>query len=466
VNGAPETFNRNGGPKHLLEFKELLAELSADDHTLPDPTDEPGRAFRRLYDEWVTRGGYQRGKPRHSVRNIKLWLGADNEVRSLEPKLAGTTKLQKQDAIHLLQLFLTRWTYDAERKSYQPYTEGGIRDLAKQFAQNLYQNGAGGLILPLRSRSKRTRNRKESASPALRSSIARPSRDVLMNLHASSDALIIISRERTLIGPDPARSMKLFRSLMKELHDIDQEHKGRRALIWVVDIGLRTQATDSVQGFLNVISLLAQFQALALIDRSDGFPLWEWLSRRAIILIGGLSRIEIDHFYAKAGIAVSQNRPEEPWFSANRLFFDAVPERWLEDDQIVDAFSKQLGELWKQRTITAHLSLKGWNLEHSPEIDPEKDLRYLFHAPLAKAEEGAHCVELGQLGESWSNTFRLACTAAFSRLGWDKTTGPVIDPNDALWLLRRQHFAALTLQDAVRLVNNLIDFHSNDIHQS
>jgi len=450
-----KTAGDSGRAGVMQEIGKILAELARLGTDLSILQTEPGDVFRIIYDHWVERGGHRRGKPRNSVRKIKLWLGEDTGVRSLETKLAGRTQLQRQDAVKLLTLFLQRWSYHADKQAYEPYRSGEMEELAEKLAEAFYPKGRQAILLPLRSRE--TTNGRVSAGSVSKgaSPSARPSREVMKEFFADSDALITVSRERTLIGPDPAKSMRLFRSLMREFHEIDQRDDRKRILIWAIDIGLRDDHESAVLTFLNTVLLAAHFQAIAVVDSIPDIDLWRWLTKRVVILVGSLRDDEIERCYRAAGIESSGVASHQPWFVGDRLFLEAVPGRWIEVDRLIDAFGREQGELWQRPGITAHLALDGWDLQHPAEVDPRKDLRFLFHAPLPAGEGRAGCIELGQPGHRWGDAFRLACTAAFGRLGFERHAGRIADPVEATALLRRQGWAVLTLQDFLLLSHRL-----------
>ena len=129
-------------------FADILRDLGDGDDDIPDYKSEPAAAIRYVYDGWVKRGGYERGKPRHSARQIKAWLG-DKEIRSLETKLAGKTWLQYEDAWTLLRLMLSKWHYDEARDKYAPFIpHSALDDSVKSILQDLLPRDSKAILLP------------------------------------------------------------------------------------------------------------------------------------------------------------------------------------------------------------------------------------------------------------------------------------------------------------------------------
>lgn len=449
----------------MLDFETLLHELADGNESLPDRRAEPAVAFRRLYDGWVKRGGFERGKPRHAARQIKAWLG-DRQVRSLETKLAGKTWLQRQDAASLIHLFLTRWTYDQNNRCYVPYSPSGLDELTQHLLDELFHIGNSALLLPLRNRTSRNRT---TSDGLLATSVERVgaeqiklSSEMIMEVFIESDALVTISRARTIIGADPAKMMAGFQMLMNNLYAIDRQDNRQRALVWVVDMGVRYDNNAARLALHNVQFLGTQFRALALLDSPNRKARWDWLSEAVCVLVGSLAQAEIDQIYAKTKVKIPPEQPDLYWFQSDRLFLESVPGRWL-DVSGIEAFGRSHGTIWRVPTVTAHLRLDNWDLDHDQNVDAYRNLRYYFHGtldPPPEVEEdwSARCIPLPQPGHRWSNGFRIACTAAFERLGrpYDRRFGPV-QPEDALAQLRSQHFAVLRLDEFLRLPELLIE---------
>ena len=441
---------------------------------------DAGVAFRQIYERWVERGGFIKGKPRNSVRQIQTILGEESKVRSLETKLAGKTYLKYQDAEKLLTLFLDNWSYDEDREVYRAIKSKNLDSLVRNLLSILFQSDDQ-ILLPLRTREPQRRQTTASVSnPDY--DIARSSRETIEELFIESDALITISRVRTIVGgksDDAARAMFGFRRLIRELYKIDTRDDQFRGLFWIVDIGGLTETDSAYRALTNLETLATQFRGLGLIEPKDIHDLWSWLNDRVVILVGSLGRGQVSACYGESQLMVPETKSEYPWFSGDRILFEALPGRWAAQPmRLADAFGHDPNELWRIPTITAHLCLDGWDLDddYDVEIDPRKSLRYFFHAQMAEKksissekdqDDWAHCIELGQPGWRWSDSLRLACRAAFGRLGRQAEKG--IDPPDD-WLqaiahLRRHQFVALRLEEFLRLSSILIQNQNPEIRR-
>ncbi len=459
-------------------FAALLRELDEGEEQATDISSDPGAAFRSLYDGWVKRGGSERGKRRHSVRQIKEWLGKKDQVLSLETKLAGKTWLQFSDALNLLKLFLSYWTYDEAEGKYEPYEPSGeLDDTARQFLVDLFPEDEEAILLP--DRGKKTggirANDQESfqaASSALQ--VTTPSRDAIPNLFAQSDVLIIVGRARAVIGPNPAAAMTAFHDLIERLYKTDVSDGRQRALVWIIDFGLRSDKENARAAIYNFYFLIAQFRAIALIERSGREEFYAWLLENACVIVGSLRFQEIDRVYGEAKIKLPSVPPDLMWFQSDRLFLESIPGRWIESEGS-EAFGRSQRELWEIPTISVHLKLDDWPLDQlvaaDSEIDIRRNLRYLFHAevvppPEDPREASVRCITLPEPGSRWSDAHRMAVQAAFDRLGraYDERAGSV-KPREALAALRSQHFAVLRLAEFLNLAHTLVDQRQDSLNE-
>ena len=440
----------------MNDLLSLLDTEAADLLSIEGAMADPGIAFRALYDRWVKRGPFRQGKPLHSARMIKIWLGEAKGVRSLETKLAGQTRLPRQDALNLTTLFLERWVYENGSETGRPLEDENPQQLAIRIVNELYSSSSDTILLPGRKRGQ-LNAKLQAKSKFTGTGEVRRSRDVLKELFVDSDALITISKERTLVADKPAQSMTLFHSLMEQLRDIDRQDDRKRALIWVVDFGLRDARESSAVVFLNMVSLATQFRSIGIFDPKGQMELWRDLEKRVVVIVGSLNRHEIDYIYGLANLKLPEAEPGPQTVIGDRMFLEAVPRRWLEIAQYTDTFELDQTNFWQHPTVTAHLSLPKWDMPHNSEIDPKNDLRYFYHAPVPP-DNVAHCIELQQPGIRWSDGFRMACDAAFWRLGFtDKSLNRSASPGTSAALLRNDRFAVLTLHEFTRLTNKLIE---------
>ena len=254
-----------------------------------------------------------------------------------------------------------------------------------------------------------------------------------------------------------------FHSLMAGLYNIAMTTKRGQVLLWVLDLGLRNDKNPARGAIYNVYFLIAQFRAIALIEREGREAFYEWLRQHVCIVIGSLTHAEIDRIYLAAGLDVSKIRVDTRWFQADRLFLESIPGRWL-DTEGSESFGRSQRELWASPTITAHLKLDDWDLDHPPDVDVRKNLRYFFHGEVelpkdaSEDESKVRCIPLPEPGSRWSDAYRLAIEAALGRLDRPHNrTLSAVSPLEALALLRSQNFAALRLDEFLHLADLLID---------
>ena len=221
---------KNPWEAYLPSILELL-KFAAESKPLPQiEKSERGQLVRDLYDHWVTLGGRNAGHPIRSVRQMKEWLGPDNVIRSLEPKLSGRTNLGRDDAKILFELFLSQWHQGDRLGEEKPYHDTNISSLTSGLLEILYPEhdkiSSKGLLLPDR-RSKSNLSRRENDSIHLLKT-----REIQIDLFEESDGLITASRRRT-ISSSP-ESIRLFQSLIDEWRGVDKKDGRTRILIWIV----------------------------------------------------------------------------------------------------------------------------------------------------------------------------------------------------------------------------------------
>ena len=435
-------------------FAQLLDEVAPTNTSFIDVANDQGVAFRTLYDGWVELGGYSRGKPRRSVRQIKIWLGAEREVRSLETKLAGKTLLQRRDLENLFWLFLSRWRYNVSKNRDESYPIDNTNSVAVSLASEIYiNNGNGrsaGLQLPIRGRTAANK-----ASPLVTRQApvwddgSELSRDAILERYSRSDALITVSPERTFIGGDPGSMLAGFHRLMDDLRDVDQD--GRfRTLIWIVDLGRRESDLRSQAALYNVDFLASQFRSFLATYHDDQNERANWFLGRTIVLLGTMRVSEIDFMYKEAGLNLPDASSKKDWLTADRLLFGGVPPSWLTE------MARRGEKAVEQRTITVHRDLALYDARASGD-DDSHDLEYLFHFP--KDEEdgstSARCVKLASLGRRWNTAFRTAHEVSLWRLGKEVDWTLDRDPREALNLLRNHRFAAFTALEFCHVLNKL-----------
>lgn len=150
-------------------FEVLLRDLLPREIWTDDLGSRPRLALRNLFDYWVQRGGFERGKHRHSARQIRDWLGPEREIRSLAPKLAGKTRLQRDDARNLLLLMLEKWNFHEETRSCEPFDWDSLDDQIDDILNEIYPDSLSGILLT--DEREEFRRVRSVAAPDRRSSV-------------------------------------------------------------------------------------------------------------------------------------------------------------------------------------------------------------------------------------------------------------------------------------------------------
>ncbi len=460
-----EAASHDGEQAVPSALHELLRAVPAAAAVVFDPQQDPGAAFRAVFDAWVSLGGLQGGKPRRSAQQIKAWLGSAGRIPSLETKLAGKTRLPADEAHRLINLFLKHWDHDDE-----PHPTKQRGRLSAQLLLQFYPAGStakeSGLLLPRRRRGNGGPKQESVASAeSVPGDESRPSGEVISELFGPADALFTISRERTIIGTNPAPAMLGFQELIDALWRIDLEAPKFRALIWVVDIGRRQHDESAQLALQNLEFLATQLRALALTDHPDRHARWQWLRQHTAVVVAGLRRHEIDRAYAASSMSLPNETAELPWFAPDRLFFESLPDHWHSQP----VYRGLLGpdeDAQRRRTVTVHARVDGWPGEggkpptSSRDEDQRADLRYWVHAPrpptASEPDKGARCIELPRPNVRWGDVIRMALAAAFYRLGHVEPKLR-IEPLQAIAEFRRHGFAIMTTPEFLRLSNELVE---------
>lgn len=453
-------------------FGDLLRKAAPGETADLNIESEPGAAFRAFFDGWVALGGYVRGKPRRSVRLIKIWLGKKHEVRSIETKLAGKTPMKRGDIVNLFWLFLTRWRYDDDRQEDLSLDYVDLDHLAETLTTEIYVSNVNGrrtgLLLPRRGSASadpdvtaaETLSIAQSDDPTYTTLLAGTfdSGDKIVELYRNTDALITVSRQRTFIGTDPGETMVGFHALMDQLRSIDEAEENKdegvrrsRTLIWIVDVGRREGDSRSQSALHNLDFLALQFRSLLMTDDHRRQKRITWFLKRAVVLVGTLRSSEIDAIYRMMDVkSEPPTRRDKDWVTADRLFFEGLPDEWL------NLVSRYETAVIKQRTITVHRDLSEKKTGRPSERD-WKDLQFLFHMPY-KSPNGelvARCAELSYPGIRWSDGLRMAHETALYRLGWQMKPTLPFSPREGLTLLKEHRFAVLTAREFCHLTDQI-----------
>lgn len=390
---------------------------------------------------------------------MREWLGPDKVVRSLEPKLAGRTNLGRGDAKILFELFLSRWHRGENIGEEKPYVSDGMNGLVEALLDTLYPkselNNSGGILLP----DRRDRTAKQANKP-----IVQDLGPVFLGLFEESDALITVSRTRTI--SDSPDQIRLFQCLIDDFRKIDDRKKRDRLLIWIVDLGRRHLDVDALQALKNIESLAFQFRALALVDYPKNIERWNWLRNRAIILFGGLRLAEIDSCYKIIGLPIDEIDLDIPWFNSGHLFLIDTPDRWTSGNEFRLLYGEQLEDLG-ERAFSIHLRIGGWEESIYSQEGEKAELRYFGLAPPDNNFEGGdgnrqrRLIELSPPSRRHNDAFWIAYSAASFRLGGQHLVGIGDAQGNALAHLRHHNFAVLKVSEFLDLSRILIQVASS-----
>ena len=440
----------------LPTFDMLFREMTSGESTAANLETDPGAAFRAFYDGWVKLGGHNRGKPRRSVRQIKIWLGKNREVRSLETKLAGRTNLQRQDVRNLFSLFIENWHYDSLTGNEMPLLFKGNQEqladaLTSEILRTSTKQSAEILRLPLRGRSDsiQTSRNPNQTSPTSKALVNLKGR--MQELFVESDALIMVVRQTNMVGSDLIASGEKFRDLIETMRSHDLKDDRYRSLIWILDLGHRKHGVGVPSHLHNVEFIAAQIRALLLsADGVEKQEILSWIMHRMVVLVSGLDYPIIDQIYEDAGITLGDPSLNRDWVSADRLLFEGLPAQWVASMAGVGA--DQLDQL----SIT--ISRSKANLSDQSSVSSGSDeLRYLSHFDEKPVDDDVRscCLDLPSLSDRWNDAFRLVHEIALFRLNREFVWSLPDSPNEALALLRTYSFAALNVLEFCELTNRM-----------
>jgi hypothetical protein len=402
-----------------------------------DPASDPMGFVVALGRAWKERGGRVDGKRRHSDRRlVELLKKQGAVVRSLTPKLAGKTKLKPDDARALIRLFLSHWDYVRESSGGNglPLTEGGvyrallsdaeIEDVSRYIVGRMSQretNGGDGTDL--------------IASPF---TLGDDTSQLVAAEFQESDALFIISSERTLIVPDPNLALIPFRDLLTKLFTIDTNDNGERILVWVLDLGaLDFEDSEARLKFLNVENLISRFTALRIFKEQVAEDRWSWLQSRTMVMLHNAHGVG----QRTAGLAGAS-----PHF-----LFDSVPFGWAKSPKFRSIYGDGFERL-DELNYTVFLTRSAEDATDNRTSGREYGLRYFAHAFMEDHRE-VRGLELPSPGRRYEVVFETVYKAAACGLGRKRnlTHTTIDDCKGAVETLRRAGFSLFRLEEFINL---------------
>jgi hypothetical protein len=372
---------------------------------------------------WKERGGTVAGKLRHSDRHLNELLKQQGTiVKSLTPKLAGKTKLKRDDASALLRLFLSHWNYVSSSESgiqseaYNGISNTEFEEVYRHIEDRFSEGEENGKV--------------ELDSPEPPSKASIDTAKLIPDQFKDADALFTISTEQTLIVP--SRPLVGFKDLLNALFAIDSADDRERILVWILDLGAQDFADPQASSrFLNVEALASRFRALKVFQEQIAEARWNWLQSRAFFVLHN-PRVS-GHQFA-----------ELPAFTTHHFLFDGVPISWAKSSEFRTLYGNQLERL-DERIYTIFLD------KFAGDTSGRGNLRYFGHAQVmsdGKDERQVQGLQLPPPGHDYEIAFGTVYAAATYALHIDANlTKLSIDGKQATGALGRLGFSLLGLDD-------------------
>jgi hypothetical protein len=227
-----------------------------------------------------------------------------------------------------------------------------------------------------------------------------------------ADAIITLSRNKTVIGPNPITTMKnfvLFMNHFFEMHQADVEND--RLFIWVIDLGNRLAQTapqkeepsDFTQ-FFNAGTLALYLKAFQSFDLEQGTPIehdrivphlsipdpayrtsrWSWLRDRSVIFVRNLRLDELQEVYGDEDKMLGTVQLKDIGITVEHLLpRERPPESWRTEMRRVYGKTAQTASA----TITAFFREAPWTSSGA-----HRNIRYFAHRERSRSDEK---VEIG-----------------------------------------------------------------------
>lgn len=404
----------------------------------------PSKFILDIYAFWKLKGGKTPdGKPLHSVRFLSDKLKDQNiQIRSLTPKLYGTTNIRPSEGRDLLSFLLSNW----------PDEEGGII----KYTSLLSAEDLSSLLNFIESQMDHgyTRNQIEYRSNSLGEMRAqhpdfddlpgRPIVDVLSENYEQCDVQITVSPEHSLTNPQPGAILIGFRDLMNLYWGVEQATRRKRPLVWILESGNRRfDDQEAREKYYRVKQLAIRLNALREFEDKLREERWEWLRSVAVFVIHD-DRNEPSFSY-KASL---------PPFSASDISFRDFAREWILDNNFRTLYGKGLEEV-RQRTFSVVFNTAA---DWSSDPESEEQIRYFGFAAYARGDGryDTRGLELPPLPLRYHQGFTAVCVAAKHKLGLNQISPEkqyahqsraLIDSNEAVGQLERLGYSILTLDE-------------------
>lgn len=275
-----------------------------------------------------------------------------------------------------------------------------------------------------------------------------PGLDSALEAAYEADALITLSRNKTVLGPSPTISMRDFVFFMNHFFDASQNNiENDRLFIWVLDLGNRVaQATSSLEDlsdfaqFYNAGTLALFLKAFQSFDLEANIPLdidravphlsipdptyrtnrWNWLKDRSVVFIRSLRLDELQEIYGGEEKMLNTVQLKDIGITIEHLLpRERPPESWRAEMKRIYGRNAQTAGA----TITAFFRETPWKTE-----EVERNVRYFAHRersrPDAKSalqsrsdQPQTHSAELPSPGLHHDTALQLLYWGARYRLG-------------------------------------------------
>ena len=469
MNAKPE-FKETATPPESIDIQKLLTEIDRAGVVPKWILIEPGMFMRAFYEQWHENGKTVGGRYRNSVRRMRdTWLTDKNLVRSIHAKLIGRVKLSKSDTQHLIDLFLQRWEFVGTTLREDEVSDDGYKPFPSSDRVRLCR-----ILIKAIFNGQPESQRKVLLFPKLRE-------EGLIELHDDpqlieqfawkSNAFIIISRQRTVIGPSQPASMMAFWHMVNEHFEYCRENPNREKInIWILDAGTCSVEDDDAfssyynTGFLALLfRMIKKFSSaddsfreeqsdlvkkLWIAEKDGTEERWQWLARTSIIAIQNIEREEFDGIYSETENQVSKFRLNDIHITKEHIFPSIIPQKWSKS--LKQFYKSGATEDMKEMTVSVSYKDDAWD-------DSASLFRYFAHSTVAgipaveqDLKWGARSLELGSPGQDYDEAFRLLYLASKFRLQENKEYD-INDESISFAYLRKLGFQLLKLDEFLQL---------------
>lgn len=458
------------------EIKGLLVDVDRTGKVPASVVERPGEFLRRLYEAWYENGGLEGGKPRNSIRRMRNeWLKGKNAVPSLHPKLTGQIKLNRFEVTSLVDLFLAKWEYvgnrrdvsNVSREGYIQFPASDNAALSQKIVEALFCSDSASdpesLLLP-----------DQSIGKLVQEDDADSVADDYQKITFQSDTSIMMSRQKTVLGPNSEDTARLFWHYLSSIYNYDKKNNNnQRNLIWIISSGERyIEEPRSVAEFFNIgflfvllrmfISFHSQRDQSEDVGGAIARKLWlpettqrhdraRWLRENAAIIVQNLDKEIFKKLHPKEVEFVEKLRLKDTDITPEHVFPSIIPSVWTKPMRSI--YKKGLDTL-DQSTITIHLGEGDWTKSAS-------SIRYAAHsgAPeLPLSGEGDlnelswqfRSTDLQSPGNSYDEAAQIVRSAAAYRLR-HKGDYEVTDESIALAYLHKLGYRILSLDDFFKI---------------